>query len=477
MYDTEVAIVGAGPTGLALACELRLAGIDCRVLERRAEEPNLTRAFAVHARTLEMLDGRGLADALIPRGLRVESVAPTPGASVDLDVVDSRYPMVLIVAQSGTERLLAERALSLGARIERGTKVTGLTQDADGVRLEVDGSDGPSTVDAAYVVGTDGAHSTVRELCGIPFVGAQYETHIVLADVRLSRPPVDALFARSTADGLVLFVPFGDGWFRAVAWDRRRDAVALDVPVTHDELRETFTRIGGEDFGMGAPRWSTRFLSERRQAARYREGRVFLAGDAAHVHSPVGGQGMNTGIQDAVNLGWKLAADLRGRAHPALLDSYQAERHPVGAGVLRLTDLLFKAVLSRTPMGARARSIGIRTALGMAPVRRALANRLTGIGVRYPGEGPWAGRRFPDVDRHGLHGVYEALRSGAFVLACRGPLPSDEGWKDRITAVAVESAAPLLRYTLVRPDGYIAWAGGDDAGLTRALAYWCGTPA
>jgi len=313
-----------------------------------------------------------------------------------------------------------------------------------------------------------------RELCWIPFVGTQYQTHIILADVRLAHPPADALFGRSTGDGLVLFVPFGDGWFRAIAWDRKRDAVALDVPVTHEELLDSFIRIGGEDFGMSAPRWSTRFLSERRQAARYREGRVFLAGDAAHVHSPVGGQGMNTGIQDAVNLGWKLAADLRGRAHPDLLDTYQTERHAVGAAVLRLTDMLFKAVLAGSRLGSKARALGIRTAVGIPPVRRALANRLTGIGLRYPGDDAWAGRRFPDVDRHGLHGVYEALRGGTFVLACRGPQPNDEGWKGRFTAVGVAPTAPLLRYTLVRPDGYIAWAGNDIADLPAVLAHWCG---
>ncbi|GIJ43862.1 FAD-dependent oxidoreductase [Virgisporangium aliadipatigenens] len=469
MTDTEVAIVGAGPTGLALAGELRLAGIECRVLERRADEPNLTRAFAVHARTLEMLDGRGLADDLIPRGLTVTSVAPTPGASVRLDTVDSRYPMALIVPQSGTEKLLTERALKLGARIDRGARVTGLTQNADGVRLTVDTPAGPSTVDATYAVGADGAHSAVRELSGIPFVGEQYATHIILADVKLARPPVETLFARRSPDGMVLFVPFGDGWFRAIAWDRRRDTVPLDVPVTHAELLESFTRIAGDDFGMSAPRWSTRFLSELRQAARYREGRVFLAGDAAHVHSPVGGQGMNTGIQDAINLGWKLAAELRGRAFPGLLDTYQSERHPVGAGVLKLTDLLFKAVLSRSRLGVQARNLGIRTALSLGPVRRALADRITGVGIRYAGDGQWAGRRFPDVDSGGLHGVYEALRDGGFVVAHRGPAPSVP-----VPAVPVGSAAPLLRYTLVRPDGYIAWAGGDEAGLAAAVAHWCG---
>ena len=168
---------------------------------------------------------------------------------------------------------------------------------------------------AAYVVGTDGAHSAVRRLVGVDFAGEQYATHIMLADVRLARPPGETLFGATTTEGLVLFVPFGDGWFRAIAWDRTREDVPLAEPVTFDELRGAFRRIAGDDYGMGEPRWSTRFLSERRQARRYRAGRVFLAGDAAHVHSPVGGQGMNTGIGDAMNLGWKLAAD-RARLGP-----------------------------------------------------------------------------------------------------------------------------------------------------------------
>ena len=479
MDTVDVAIVGAGPTGLALACELRLAGIDCVVLERRVEEPNLTRAFAVHARTLELLDARGLADELVQRGIKVERVAPVPGASLDLTELPTRYPMVLIVAQSRTELMLEARARQLGAEIVRGAEVVGLVQDADGVRLSIDDADGRRTVRASYVVGADGAHSAVRRLIGVDFVGRQYATHIMLADVRLERPPAETLFGASTQEGLVLFVPFGDGWFRAISWDRSREEVPLDEPITVEELRDSFRRIAGDDFGMGEPRWSTRFLSERRQAARYRVGRVFLAGDAAHVHSPVGGQGMNTGIQDAMNLGWKLAAALRGRAGPDLLDSYQAERHPVGATVLRMTDGAYQLVMSRSKVGAAARRLAIRVLLRVPPAYRRLAGLLSGIGLRYDrpaGTHPWTGRRMPDRETTDGRRVYEAMRGGSFVLVDATGAANADDWSDRVVTVRVPHRSGTPAVILVRPDGYVAWAGDrpDPAELRAALGRWCG---
>src|SRR5215213_1493403 len=479
MNDVDVVVVGAGPTGLALACELRLAGVGCRVLERRAEEPNLTRAFAVHARTLELLDARGLAEQVIARGIPVQQVAPTPGAVLDLTQVRSRYPMVLMVPQSGTEHLLEERARRLGASIDRGAEVVGLSQDDDGVRLEVRGAGGSEVVHAAYVVGADGAHSAVRRLVGVDFVGRQYETHILLADVRLGRPPGETLFGATSQEGLVLFVPFGDGWFRAIAWDRSRERVPLEEPVTLEELRSAFRRIAGDDFGMGEPRWSTRFLSERRQAGSYRVGRVFLAGDAAHVHSPVGGQGMNTGIQDAMNLGWKLAATVQGWARPGLLDTYQEERHPVGTLVLRMTDGMYRLVMSRSRLGATGRRLAIRTLLRVAPARRRLAGLLTGIGISYqrpPGSHRWTGRRMPDVVGTDGRRLYEALRTGRFVLVdATGGAVSTDGL-DHVDRVSVVPRPKGPAVVLVRPDGYVAWASDSaDAGAVRAaVREWCG---
>jgi 2-polyprenyl-6-methoxyphenol hydroxylase-like FAD-dependent oxidoreductase len=476
MNSADVIVVGAGPTGLALACELALAGVRCRVLERRAEEPNITRAFALHARTLELFDARGLADEILLHGVRVDSVAPVPGASLDLGVLATRYPMIFIAPQSGTERVLAARAEQLGVEIVRGAEVLGIHQDDAGVRVEVGGAR-PRTERARYVVGCDGAHSAVRRLIGVEFAGRQYETHILLADVRLAEPPAEAMFARTSADGAVVAVPFGDGWFRAIAWDRQRDRVPLAEPVTHDEMRDAFRRIAGSDLGMGRPRWSTRFLSERRQAARYRVGRVFLAGDAAHVHSPLGGQGMNTGIQDAMNLGWKLAAAVHATAAPWLLDSYEAERHPVGERVLRMTDMFNRLVLGRSKVRNTIQALAIRAILRFRGSRRAMAERVSGIGIAYPARSgadhSWVGRRMPDLGCSGTR-LYEELREGRFVLATRDPLALDD--RPAVRSVACPAlVGPAM--VLVRPDGYVAWASNralSAAQTSAAIAEWCG---
>jgi 2-polyprenyl-6-methoxyphenol hydroxylase-like FAD-dependent oxidoreductase len=483
---TDVVVIGAGPTGLALAGELALAGVSCRILERRSREANITRAFAVHARTLELLDARGLADDLVQRGLPLAELQGLPGAALNLSDLPSRFPMLLIAPQSATESVLRAQAERLGVPIDRGAEVVGLEQDDDGVHIRVATTDGERVEHARYVVACDGAHSRVRDLVGVGFVGDQYQTHIMLADVRLSEPPAEAMFGRTNREGLAVVIPFGDGWFRVIVWDRRRETVPIDTPVTGSEIRDALHRITGTDLGMDTPRWSTRFLSERRQAERYRVGRVFLAGDAAHVHSPLGGQGMNTGIQDALNLGWKLAAVLRGRGGDDLLDSYQAERHPTGAQVLRLTDGFNRLVLGRSRIGMRMRRLAIRTIVKLPPARRKMLGRLTGIGIAYPhgsGEHRLTGRRAADV-RTTAGRLYELLRSGRFVLVVRPDAGFDDvsvmasPWADRVRVVrACDAHGPAL--ALVRPDGYVAWAGDrwPDEDLSRALRRWCGPAA
>lgn len=475
----DVAVIGAGPTGLMVAGELAMRGVTVQLLERRAQEPNITRAFAVHARTLELLDARGLAEEILTRGFPVGEVAPVPGAMVTLaDELQVRYPFILMVPQSGTEHVLAARAQRLGVRVDRGAELIGLDQDRDGVSLTLAGG---GSLRARYVVGCDGAHSAVRRLLGVDFVGKQYQTHIMLADVQLSRPPAEQMFARTSAEGVVLVLPFGDGWYRVIAWDRRRENEPLTEPVTADQIRDAVARIAVEDFDLGEMRWSSRFLSERRQARHYRVGRVLLAGDAAHVHSPIGGQGMNTGIGDAMNLGWKLAASVKGVvsgvASEALLDSYERERHPVGADVLAMTDMLNQLVLGRSAIRRVMQRFIVRAILGFPRSRRMAAERLSGIAIAYPrrsrADDALVGRRMPDIDCHGTR-LYEMLRSGRFVLLTHGAgHPGAWPGIDQVDHCEAMQAAAVL----VRPDGYIAWAcrrtpTGDE--LVEALTRWCG---
>ena len=361
-------------------------------------------------------------------------------------------------------------------QIVRGAEVVGLTQDDDGVTVECADGD---TVRAKYVVGCDGAHSTVRRLVGIEFVGKQYETHILLADVRLTRAPDETLTGVTNEQGVVLMIPFGDGWFRAIAWDRLREQAPLKEPVTLEEIRDSFHRIAGEDFGMTEMRWSSRFLSERKQAEHYRAGRVFIAGDAAHVHSPLGGQGMNTGIGDAMNLGWKLARAGRGTAPGWLLDSYESERLPVGAAVLRLTDAFNQLVLGRSKAQRLVQSLAIGT---------------HHTGARGPPVHGWP----PQPDRHRLsaripwrsphgrqaHARRRLWRHPALRTAARGPVrDGDERGRRRRPLRRRACRAPrrhLPAAVLVRPDGYVAWA--DDALPTEshvaaAIAHWKLRPA
>jgi len=471
LVDTaDVVVVGSGPTGLMLACELALGGTTVRLLEERTDTPNITRAFAVHARTLELLDARGLADDLLPRGVPVHEVAPPGGLELDLRELPTRFGMVLIVPQSGTEKVLQARADELGVEIVRGAEVTGLTQDGDGVAVECASGE---TVRAPYVVGCDGAHSAVRRLVGIDFVGKQYETHILLADVRLDRPPSETLAGVANEKGVVLVIPFGDGWFRAIVWDRLREQAPLSEPVTEQEMRDAFGRIASDDYGMTEMRWSSRFLSERRQARHYRSGRVFLAGDAAHVHSPLGGQGMNTGIGDAMNLGWKLAAAVRGSAPRWLLDSYEDERHRVGADVLRLTDVFNQLVLGNSKPRRLLRSAVIGAVTRVPRGRRLLGERLSGIGIAYPrqrGDDWMVGRRMPDIVCDGKR-VYELLREAKFVLVTATPVKMDR--PDIVHAV--DNHPELPDAVLVRPDSYVAWASErlpDASELAAAVNHW-----
>jgi 2-polyprenyl-6-methoxyphenol hydroxylase-like FAD-dependent oxidoreductase len=473
----QVIIVGAGPTGLALASELALAGIPVKILEKRPKsEANITRAFGVHSRTLELLDGRGMAEDVIARGAKMAAAQPNVGVTLEFGSLDSRFNYMMIVPQNGTETVLEKRCLELGVEIVRGAEFVGLRQDADGVDVQVDGR----TERAAYVVACDGAHSKVRDVLGMQFVGEQYDVQLLLADVKLDRPPSDFLFATSNENGIQLFVPFGDGYLRSIAW--RHGIKETDTPVTEQEIRQALMDIAGDDFGLNEIRWMTRFKSERKQAVHYRVGRVFLAGDAAHVHSPAGAQGMNTGIGDAMNLGWKIAAAIKGDAPSWLLDTYETERHPVGANVLKMTDRLFKISALKSAPARKMAQLLMKTAFLFEAGRRIPRSFLSGLGVSYPphGEHPHklAGKRLQDIVLDGTR-LAEARRAGKFVLVDTTPASkaaelAQAEYGDRVTTMAGKSTVDIPALILLRPDGYVAWASDDDRPAGPALAEWCG---
>lgn len=481
---TDVLVVGAGPTGLLLAGDLAEQGISCTLVERREDESNLTRAFAVQARTLEQLDMRGMADDLVSTGVRRPAVRPVGRLTVDLSRLPSRFAYLLITPQYETERVLAERAAKVGVEVRHGTELVGLRQDDDGVDAELRTAAGEtSTVRAAYVVGTDGVRSAVRRALDLPFPGHTAVQSVMLADVLMAEPPTDVLTLARGPDGFAFVVPFGDGWYRVIAWDRHRQ-LPDDAPVTLDEIRDITARLHGTSFGISEARWLSRFHSDERQVPHYRVGRVFLAGDAAHVHSPAGGQGMNAGLQDAANLGWRLAAAVRGRAD--LLDDYERERHPVGKEVLRTSGALLRVVLGQS-LRTRAAMFLLGSLVGrVARAPRAAVLGLSGIGIAYPrppGAHKLVGRRVPDLPVAGGGRLYEAMRGSRFALVtAAGDEPPDTAVAGRTELNVITSTAAPARAALVRPDGYYAWASDDAAPTARAdalrtaLATWCGPP-
>lgn len=476
--EHAVVVVGGGPTGMMLAGELALAGVDVAVVERRrGQELESARARGFHARTIEVLDQRGIAERFLEAGetLQIGGFAMIP---LDLSDCPTRHPYGLALGQAEMERLLAAWLTELDVTTYRETTVTGVAQDDDGVTVHTAGE---LELRARYVVGCDGGRSVVRKATGIDFVGWAASTAYLHAEVTMRETPPFGV--RRDDHGIYALGPLPDGRVGVVVREPHVDEAA--DPALAD-LSAALAGVYGTDFGLQDATWISRFTDAARQAAAYRDRRVLLAGDAAHVHSPTGGQGVNTGIQDAVNLGWKLARVVDGTAPDALLDTYHAERHPVAARVLKGT--LAQTAMSRGDDRTEALREVLTDVFGMDEPRRRYAAMMSGLDVHYDlGDGhPLLGRRMPDLDVRTADGptrVAELLRAARPVLldlaldltprhdgVTHVRAEHDGGWE---LPVLGEVTAPDA--VLIRPDGYVAWAGtGSDAGLADALTTWCG---
>ncbi len=478
-----VVIAGGGPTGLMLAGELTLAGVDVVIVERRtSQDVDGSRAGGLHSRTIEMLDQRGIADRFLAEG-QVHPFVGYAGTFLDISDFPTRHNYILALWQSRIEPILAGWVEELGAPILRGREVVGFTQDDTGVDVEVSGD---TTLRAEYLVGCDGGRSLIRKVAGIDFPGWDPTTSFLIAEVEMDeepeigmRPEGGGIGPRNREEG---GGPYG--------------VVLLEKHIEHNSeptlqyLRETLVAAYGTDYGAHSPTWISRFTDMTRQAASYREGRVLLAGDAAHVHGPQGGQGLNTGVQDAVNLGWKLAQVVNGTSPESLLDTYHAERHPVGARVLHNT--MAQVALARIDERSKALRDTMMEQLSMDEPRRRIVGMISGLDIHYDlGEGhPVLGRRLPDLDLHTADGatrVFALLHDSRPVLLNLGePGGFDiSPWADRVRMVDAkhdgEWELPILGEigappaVMIRPDGYVAWAGDlTDPELPRALATWFG---
>jgi 2-polyprenyl-6-methoxyphenol hydroxylase-like FAD-dependent oxidoreductase len=496
MTEHAVVIAGGGPTGMMLAAELALANVDVAIVERRTSQDVLgSRAGGLHARSIEVLDQRGVADRFLSEG-QVAQVAGFAGVTLDIGDFPTRHHYGLGLWQKHIERILAGWVDELAVTIHRGCEVTGFAQDEAGVDVEL--SDGRS-LRAKYLVGCDGGRSLIRKLAGIEFPGWDPTVSNLIAEVEMAEEP--ELGIHRDAFGVHAFgkleyeIRDGEVVFKAggpVQVMVTEEHVGPPTDPTLRDLSEALIAVEGTDYGLHSATRISRFTDMTRQAASYRERRVLLAGDAAHVHSPVGGQGLNTGVQDAVNLGWKLAQVVNGTSPDSLLDTYHAERHPVGARVLQNT--MAQSALSRSDARTDALRHTIAELVSMDEPRKHLAGMFSGLDIQYDlGEGhPLLGRRMPDLDLVTADGplrVFALLHDARPVLLNLGEPGGFDitPWADRVRLIDAEytgawelpvlGAVSAATAVLIRPDGHVAWVGeGSHVGLPDALTTWFGPP-
>ena len=494
-----VVIAGGGPTGLMLGAELALAGIDVVIVERRASQELMgSRAGGLHTRTIEVFDQRGIADRFLAQG-QVAQVAGFAATRLDMSDFPTRHPYGLGLWQNRIERILADWVDELGVPIHRGSEVTGFAQDDCGV--DVDLADG-RRMRAEYLIGCDGGRSLIRKAAGIDFPGWDPTTSCLIAEVETVEQPKlgmhrDAIGIHSFGrleyeirDGEVIFKEGGP--LRVMVTEREVAQNGRTAEPALRDLSEALIAVYGTDYGIHSPTWISRFTDMTRQAAAYRKGRVLLAGDAAHVHFPVGGQGLNIGVQDAVNLGWKLAQVVKRISPDRLLDTYHDERHPVAARVLQST--MAQTALGRADDRTKALGAIVADLLGMDEPRKRLAGMMSGLDLHYDmGEGhPLLGRRMPDLDLVTASGsvrVFTLLHHAQPVLLNFGQpgVVDISRWAGRARLLDVQCAGPWElpvigavpgpAAVLIRPDGYVAWVGDRNRlGLADALTTWFGAP-
>ncbi|MFH8839064.1 FAD-dependent monooxygenase [Streptomyces sp. NPDC017868] len=485
--DAPVIIVGAGPAGLVLAAELRLGGVEVLVLDRLEKPSEESRSLGFTARAVELFDQRGL----LPRfgELGISARGHFGGLPLDYGVLLDAHFGARAVPQAVTERALGDWAAELGADVRRGWTVVGLHDDGEGVRVETETPDGPRTLRCRYLVGCDGGHSFVRRAAGFEFPGTPSTREMFVADIggcSLRPRPI----GERLPSGMVMATPIGEDVDRIIVVEHGVQPRRRTEPPEFAEVADAWERLTGEDIHGGTAHWISSFGDATRQVTEYRRGSVLLAGDAAHTHLPVGGQGLSVGVQDAVNLGWKLAATVRGTAGPELLDSYHAERHPVGARLLLNT--LAQGVLFLSGAEVEPLREVFADLMELPEVRRHLAGMVSGLDIRYdvgPGTHPLLGARVPRRELLGPDGpttTTAALRTGRGVLLDLADDPelrrAAEPWADLVDVVTaaprhLPEGCPLAGTSaaLLRPDGHVAWTDPGCGPLPDALARWFGT--